>query len=468
MPLKSINPATEEVIFTHDELTREQLSDEIEKTHKAFLRWRETSYRDRSRLMMYASKVLRNKKEHYANLMVSEMGKPIKQAYAEVDKCAWVCEYYSDNAESILSKEFINTDAAESYVQFDPLGVVLAIMPWNFPFWQVFRFAAPGLMAGNVGLLKHSSNVSMCSLAIEEIFREAGFPENTFKSLLIGSSSINDIINHPKIAAVTLTGSDSAGRRVAEAAGKNLKKSVLELGGSDPFIVLADADINRAAHVAVSARIINNGQSCIAAKRFIVVKEIAREFENKFVEIVNSLRIGDPMDETNEVGPIAREDLLNDLDTQVKHSIEKGAKLLTGGKRLNQKGYYYEPTVLSNIKKGMAAYEQETFGPVAALITAEDEVDAIRIANDTEFGLGANLWTNDINKAKELSHKIEAGSVFINGNVQSDPRLPFGGVKASGYGRELSNYGIKEFVNIKTVWIGSTEQGSKGKEHKIE
>jgi succinate-semialdehyde dehydrogenase/glutarate-semialdehyde dehydrogenase len=454
MSIQSINPSTEVIIKTFNELSTVQLLEEIEKCFQTFLQWRSTTFNFRKELMQKAAIILRKRKEDYGRIMTLEMGKPIKQSYAEVEKCAWACEYFAENAEKFLTREFIQTDASESYVQYDPIGVVLSVMPWNFPFWQVFRFAAPALMAGNISLLKHASNVPMCALAIEEVFTLAGFPPNTFKTLLIGSSRVDEVIRHPKVAAVTLTGSDLAGRKVAESAGKYLKKSVLELGGSDPFILLSDADIEVAAKTAVSARIINNGQSCIAAKRFIVEKKLIKEFEKLFTGLVNQLKIGDPFDENNNLGPLAREDLLLDLDMQVKKSVELGAKVLTGGNRLNMPGYFYQATILTNVKKGMPVYEQETFGPVAAIITAEDEEDAIRIANDSEFGLGASIWTKDLDKAKKIAANIESGCVFVNGMVKSDPRLPFGGVKFSGYGRELSHYGIKEFVNIKTVWIG--------------
>lgn len=454
MSMRAVNPATEEEIASYDELNEDQVYVEIDRAHEAFQEWKQVSFPERRGHMLKAASVLRDNRSSYAKILTVEMGKPIKQALQEVEKCAWVCEYYAENAERILGREPVETDASESYVQFDPLGVILAVMPWNFPYWQVFRFAAPALMAGNVGLLKHSSNVPMSALAIEEVFTKAGFPPNVFKTLLVGSSMIERIISHPKVMAATLTGSDGAGRQVASTAGRNLKKTVLELGGSDAFIVLNDADINQAAKTAVASRIINNGQSCIAAKRFIVVKDVIREFESKFISIVKGLKIGDPMDEQNDVGPIAREDLLLELDKQVQESVKMGARLVTGGKRLGMKGYYYPVTVLTNVKPGMPAYEQETFGPIAAIIQAEDEDDAVRIANDTQFGLGANLWTGDIERAKRLAHKIEAGSVFINGMVHSDPRLPFGGIKNSGYGRELAQYGIKEFLNIKTVWIG--------------
>ena len=453
MAIQTINPAmgkTEKVFKEH---SSNQVMIMIDAANDAFLKWKKTDFSLRAELMKNAAQILREKKEHYGNILSLEIGKPITQAIAEVEKCALVCEYYSDNAEKILKEEIIQTDASQSYVRFDPFGIVLAIMPWNFPFWQIFRFAAPALMAGNVALLKHASNVPMSALAIEEIFMEAGFPQNIFKTLLISSSLVKEIIDNPLVKAVTLTGSESAGKQVAQLCGSKLKKIVLELGGSDPFIVLDDADIDKTVKTAVTARLINNGQSCIAAKRFIVVEKIYNEFEKKFIDAMSKIKIGDPMDKKTELGPIAREDLLNELDGQVKKSVEKGAKVLCGGKRINRKGFYYEPTILSNLSKEMPAYDEEIFGPVASLIKAKDEDDAIRIANDSVFGLGASLWTSNITKAKLLAGKIESGSVFINGMVKSDPRLPFGGIKNSGYGRELSHYGIKEFVNIKTVWI---------------
>lgn len=453
MSIQTINPATGKIESTFLEHTHEEVFESIGKADNAFLKWRMTDFTLRAQLMNKAAQILRDRKEHYGKILTLEMGKPITQAIAEVEKCAWVCDYYAENAKTILSEEIVKTDASESYVRFDPLGVVLAVMPWNFPFWQVLRFAAPALMAGNVCLLKHASNVPMSALAIEEIFMDAGFPRNTFKTLLIESSKVEEIINHPKVIAATLTGSEYAGKKVAETCGRNLKKTVMELGGSDPFIVLEDAVIDTAVKTAVIARLINNGQSCIAAKRFIVVEKIYNELESKFVELMKSVKIGDPMDSNTELGPIAREDLLNELDEQVKQSVNKGAALLCGGKRIEREGYFYEPTILANLSKGMPAYDDEIFGPVASLIKAKDEEDAIRIANDSQFGLGASLWTSNITRAKELSSKIESGSLFINGMVKSDPRLPFGGIKNSGYGRELSHYGIKEFVNIKTVWI---------------
>ncbi len=453
MAIQTVNPATGKIEKTFSELTKIDAYEHVEKAHDAFLKWRETDYATRSQLMKNAAKILRDQKEHYGKILTLEMGKPITQAAAEVEKCAWVCEYYADNAERILEKEIVQTDASESFIRFDPIGVVLAVMPWNFPFWQVFRFAAPALMAGNVGVLKHASNVPLSALAIEEIFSKAGFPQNTFKTLLIGPSLVKDLIDHPKVKAVTLTGSEPAGKQVAQACGAKLKKTVMELGGSDPFVVLEDANIDEAVKTAVSARIINNGQSCIAAKRFIVVEKIYEQFEKKFVDTMTKVKVGDPMNKETELGPIAREDLLNELDEQVKQSVAKGATVLCGGKKIRREGYFYEPTILSNVLPGSPAYDDEIFGPVASLIKAKDEEDAIHIANDSPFGLGASLWTSSKEKAKVIVGKIESGSVFINGMVKSDPRLPFGGIKNSGYGRELSHYGIKEFVNIKTVWI---------------
>ena len=453
MALQTINPATGKIEKTFKELTYDEIVNIIDSADTIFKSWREVQFSEKQKLMNNAAGILREKKSDYGKILTLEMGKPITQAIAEVEKCAWVCEYYAENAEKFLSEEHVVTDASKSYVRFDPIGIVLAVMPWNFPFWQVFRFAAPALMAGNVGLLKHASNVPMSALAIEEVFVKAGFPKNAFTTLLIGSSLVEEIITNPKVKAATLTGSEPAGKKVAGTSGSVLKKTVMELGGSDPFVVLEDANVDEAVKTAVTARLINNGQSCIAAKRFIVVEKIYKEFEKKFVELMNKVKIGNPMDQETELGPIAREDLLIELNTQVKQSVEKGAKVLCGGKRLEKEGYYYQPTILANVKKGMPAYEDELFGPVASLIKAEDEDDAIRIANDTNFGLGASLWTSDKNKAKVLAEKIESGSVFVNGLVKSDPRLPFGGIKTSGYGRELSHYGIKEFVNIKTVWI---------------
>ncbi|MBX3009477.1 MAG: NAD-dependent succinate-semialdehyde dehydrogenase [Melioribacteraceae bacterium] len=453
MPITTLNPATGKIIKEFTSHTSEEVKSFINNSHNTFLQWRNTDFSERRRLMNCASEILMKDKQRYGSILTLEMGKPITQAIAEVEKCAWVCKYYADNAEEILKEEVIKTDASESYVRFDPLGVILAVMPWNFPFWQVFRFAAPAIMAGNTALLKHASNVPMSALAIEEIFTKAGFPPNVFTTLLIGSNLVDDLISDPLVKAVTLTGSEPAGKHVAQLCGTNLKKTVLELGGSDPFIVLDNANIDNAVNVAVTARIINNGQSCIAAKRFIVVDSVFDEFKELFVKRMNSIVVGDPMNSNTELGPIAREDLLYELEEQVKKSVELGAEILCGGKIIKREGFYFEPTILSNLKKGMPAYDDEIFGPVASLIHVNDEGDAIKIANDSLFGLGASIWTSDINKAKIFAKQIESGSVFINGMVKSDPRLPFGGIKNSGYGRELSNYGIKEFLNIKTVWI---------------
>ncbi|MGD8778785.1 MAG: NAD-dependent succinate-semialdehyde dehydrogenase [Ignavibacteria bacterium] len=453
MAIQSINPATNEILKTYDEYSIEKVNNIIDEAYEAFLGWRLSPFVERRELMLNAARILRKYNKGYAETISLEMGKIISESLAEVEKCAWVCEYYAENAEQILSNEKIETDASESYVRFDPIGVVLAVMPWNFPFWQVFRFAVPALMAGNAGLLKHASNVPQCALAIEDIFNRAGFPDNLFRTLLVSSKRVTDIIKNNHVKAITLTGSEPAGMKVAELSGYNLKKTVLELGGSDPFIVLADADIDTAVKVGVQARMINNGQSCIAAKRFIIEESIADEFESKFIDEMSKLNIGNPLDEYTKQGTMAREDLLLELDEQVKQSIKAGAKPLLGCERYDKEGVFYKASVLTNVAKGMPCYDEELFGPVAAIIRAQNENDAIRIANDSDFGLGASLWTNNLEKAEILAEFIESGSVFINGLVKSDPRLPFGGVKKSGYGRELSHYGIKEFVNIKTVWI---------------
>src|SRR5437588_5351646 len=381
------------------------------------------------------------------------MGKPIKASIAEVKKCALACRYYAEHAEAHLADEHIETDARESYVCYQPLGPVLAVMPWNFPFWQVFRFAAPALMAGDVGLLKHASNVPACALAIEEIFHRAGFHKGVFQTLLIASDQVDRIIEDPRVAAVTLTGSEPAGSHVASVAGKSIKKSVLELGGSDPFIVMPSANLDEAVKTAVTARTINNGQSCIAAKRFIVAEEIFGEFEHRFVEAMGALNMGNPLDDTVQIGPLATEQILTDLEQQVNKTVELGGRVLIGGKRLNGDGFYYEPTVITDIPEDSPAYREELFGPVASLFRARDIDEAIRIANDTSFGLGSSAWTNEPEEQERFIEELEAGCVFINGMVVSDPRLPFGGVKRSGYGRELGVFGIREFVNVKTISI---------------
>ncbi|RKX29029.1 MAG: NAD-dependent succinate-semialdehyde dehydrogenase [Candidatus Zixiibacteriota bacterium] len=451
--MKAINPATDELIKEYTEHTVEQVNEIIGLTDAEQKKWRTTGFAHRRELMYKAAGVLHKNIDKYARLITIEMGKVINESKAEIEKCAWVCEYYADNAEKFLADEMVETDAGKSFVAFEPIGVVLAVMPWNFPFWQVFRFAAPALMAGNGGVLKHASNVPGCALAIEEVFHKAGFPKNIFRTMLISSKLVGGVIENPLVRAVTLTGSEPAGMSVASIAGRELKKTVLELGGSDPFIVLEDADLPACVATSATARMINAGQSCIAAKRFIVVESQLAEFEKQQTAIMKSLKIGDPLDESSKVGAMARMDLLEELDEQVQKSIEMGAKLLCGGKKADRPGTFYEPTVLTNVKKGMPAYEQETFGPVSAIIPVKDAEEAITVANDSVFGLGGSLWSKDLKKAEALARRIETGAVFINGMTKSDPRLPFGGVKKSGYGRELSHYGIKEFVNIKSIWI---------------
>jgi succinate-semialdehyde dehydrogenase/glutarate-semialdehyde dehydrogenase len=384
-----------------------------------------------------------------------EMGKLLRESMAEIEKCAWVCDYYAENAEAILKDEWIQTDATRSFLTFQPLGVILAVMPWNFPFWQVFRFAAPALMAGNASVLKHASNVPGCALAIEEIFLQAGFPENLFRTLLIPATGVEAVLTNPKIVAATLTGSESAGSHVASVAGKLIKKTLLELGGSDPFIVLDDADLEKAVKTAVMARMLNQGQSCIAAKRFIVMKPVLNQFEHALKAEFESLQTGNPMNPETQVGPLARPDLVDDIERQVNDSIAAGARLVTGGKRIGRPGCYFQPTILADVRRGMPVYSQETFGPVISIIPVSSEKEAIAVANDSEFGLGGCVWTRDLSRGERVARKVETGAMFVNGMTKSDPRLPFGGIKKSGYGRELSSYGIKEFVNIKTIWIGS-------------
>jgi succinate-semialdehyde dehydrogenase/glutarate-semialdehyde dehydrogenase len=405
--------------------------------------------------MRRAAGILRERAGAYARLMAEEMGKPVREGRVEAEKCAWVCEYYAENAARFLADEPVETDASASFVAFRPLGIVLAVMPWNFPFWQVFRFAAPGLMAGNAGLLKHASNVPGCALAIEEVFREAGFPKGLFRALLVGSERVEELIEHPLVRAVTLTGSGPAGRAVAGAAGRNLKKTVLELGGSDPYVILADADLEAAVETCVKSRLINSGQSCIAAKRFVVVEPVREAFERGFVERMARAIIGDPMDEATDVGPQARTDLRDDLQRQVEETIALGARLLLGGQVPDREGAWYPPTVLTDVKPGSPGYEEELFGPVASIIPVADEAEAIQVANDTSFGLGAAVFTRNVERGRRIAaEELEAGACFVNGLVKSDPRLPFGGIKESGYGRELSAFGIREFVNVKSVWVG--------------
>lgn len=452
--LISINPANDEIINEYKEHTENEIISIIEKSDLAFQDWRLTSFKYRSELMIKAAAVLRKNKKEYAELMTIEMGKPIQQSYSEIEKCAWVCDFYAEKAELFLADEIVTTDASKSFITYNPLGVILAVMPWNFPFWQVFRFAAPALMAGNGGILKHSSNVTGCALAIENVFREAGFPENLFRTLLISSKHVEKVINDPGIKAVTLTGSTPAGKAVASAAGKALKKSVLELGGSDPYVILEDADLDSAADICAVSRLINGGQSCIAAKRFIVVEKVYDEFIEKFIKKMSVMKMGNPFDENNDIGPQARTDLRDELHHQVIESVSKGAQLVLGGTIPEEKGAYYPPSILVNVTKGMPAYDDELFGPVAAVIKARNEDDAVYIANDSIFGLGAAVFTKNISKGEIIAKsKINAGACFVNSFVKSDPRSPFGGIKESGYGRELSYFGIREFVNIKSVYI---------------
>lgn len=453
MSITAINPATNEQIRTYDELTPAATAAAVDDAHEAWRAWRETSFAERAGHVRRAGEILRQRKDELARLMAAEMGKPLAQGVSEVEKCAWVCDYYAENAERELARDVVPTDALESYVLFQPLGVVLAVMPWNFPLWQVFRFAAPALMAGNAGVLKHASNVPGCALAIEEIFTQAGTPRNVFRTLLIGSKQVPAVIEHPHVRAVTLTGSTPAGRDVASRAGAVLKKSVLELGGSDGYVVLDDADVESAAKTCADSRLINSGQSCIAAKRFIVVDAVLDAFTNAFVARMRSKRMGDPLDPATDVGPQARRDLRDDVHKQVMTSVERGARLLLGGEIPPGDGAYYPPTVLADVRPGMPAYDEEVFGPVGAIIRARDEADAVRIANDTVFGLGSAVFTGDLERGKRVAARLEAGCAFVNAPVASDPRLPFGGIKESGYGRELGAYGIREFVNVKTVVV---------------
>ncbi|SRR5581483_2198933 len=458
MPISSINPATGEVLQTFDSLNEHQLEEKIARAAEAFHEHRRTSFAERAERMMRAAEILESEKKSFARTMTLEMGKPINAAVQEAEKCAWVCRYYAENAERHLGDEIVETNATKSFVRYQPLGVVLAVMPWNFPFWQVFRFAAPALMVGNVGLLKHASNVPQCALAIEDIFHRAGFMEGAFQTLLAGSDVVEKILEDPRVAAATLTGSEPAGRSVASIAGKQIKKTVLELGGSDPFIVMPSANFEEAVSTAVKARTINNGQSCIAAKRFIIHDGIYDRFEKEFVDAMKRLRVGNPIEESTDVGPLATERILKDLEDQVKVSVAAGAKILTGGQRMKfdgelSRGHFYEPTVLADIPKDSPAFRDELFGPVASLFRVSSLDEAIELANVTTFGLGSAAWTNDESERDRFINELEAGSVFINGMVASDPRLPFGGVKHSGYGRELAEFGIREFMNIKTVWM---------------
>ena len=454
MAIQAINPATGEKIGRYEETAAGDVERALAAAAAAFEEWRHADFSERAVPLKNAAALLRKQREDFARLMAIEMGKPIAQGRSEADKCALACEYFADHAAEFLTPESIKTEAAKSYVAFQPLGVVLAVMPWNFPFWQVFRAAAPALMAGNAMALKHASNVPGCAVAIEKIFRDAGFPAGLFCNLLLGKDRATGLIDHPAVKAATLTGSVGAGRAIAERAGKALKKVVLELGGSDPYIVLENADLELAASVCAAARLINSGQSCIAAKRFIVVESVREKFEALFVEKMRAQKTGDPLDETVTVGPMSREDLRRELHSQVERSIAQGAKLLLGGEIPAGRGFFYPPTILTGVRKGIAAFDEETFGPVAATISADDEAAAIRLANDSPFGLGAAVFTRDTARGERIAaRELEAGSCFVNAQVASDPRLPFGGIKDSGYGRELSAFGIREFVNVKTVYI---------------
>lgn len=459
MAIQTINPYTNQVVKDFSPATAQEIEAVLKTAQTTFEDWQTTDFAHRARLMHQAGKELEERTGHYAQLISLEMGKPLKQSRAEVQKCAKVCHYYADHAQEFLKDEDISTTATRSFISYEPMGAVLAVMPWNFPFWQVFRFAAPALMAGNVGILKHASNVPQCSLAIQEVFEKAGFPQGCFQSLLIGSKEVESLIKDTRIKAVTLTGSEGAGATVASTAGKEIKKTVLELGGSDAFIVLADAEVEAVAEKAVQARLINTGQSCIAAKRFILEESIAGPFLASFSEKMQKMKTGDPLkDETIDYGPLARVDLAQELTDQVERSVKAGAKLLLKGGQDDKDSAVFHPAILTNIEKGNPAYEEEFFGPVALVFIAKDAEDAVRIANDSPFGLGGSIWTKDIKRGQELARKVEAGAVFVNAIVASDPALPFGGIKKSGYGRELSYVGIREFVNQKTIWVSHPQE----------
>ncbi len=453
MAMETINPTSGERLKTFEHWNDRQAEAALAEAAAANAAWQATSFAERARFFRNAAVELRNNTAHYAGIITLEMGKIIKEARAEVEKCAWGCEFYAEQAEAFLKDERIESDASLSYVAYLPLGTVLAVMPWNFPFWQVFRFAAPSLMAGNTAVLKHASNVPQCALAIEEVFRKAGFPKGVFRTLMISAAQAEKIVADPRIHAVTLTGSDVAGRKVAAAAGANIKKTVLELGGSDAFIVLEDADLEQAAAVGVASRFLNCGQSCIAAKRFILTEPIADHYIDLLKQKAHALRMGDPSQENTQLGPMARADLRDQLHKQVTDSVTAGATFALHGGPSAGPGFFYEPTVIDRVRPGMRAYQEELFGPVATVIRAKDEEDAIRIANDNRYGLGASVWTRDVKKGERMARRIQSGASFVNGLVKSDPRLPFGGIKDSGYGRELSEHGVREFVNIKTIWV---------------
>ncbi|HEX8394041.1 MAG TPA: NAD-dependent succinate-semialdehyde dehydrogenase [Longimicrobium sp.] len=456
MAIATINPVTGETLRTFDALTPREIEHRLQRASDAFAAHRRTGMGERAACMRRAGEILEAEKDRLGRLMTTEMGKTLSAAIAEVKKCAWVCRHYADHAAGMLAPRPVDVGGARGEIHFLPLGAVLAVMPWNFPLWQVFRFAAPGLMAGNVGLLKHASNVPQCALAIEDVFLRAGFAEGVFQTLLVGSDAVGGILDDPRVAAATLTGSTPAGQSVAERAGRNLKKTVLELGGSDPFIVMPSADLDAAARTAAKARCINNGQSCIAAKRFLVHQDVADEFERRFVRAMEALRVGDPMQDGVDIGPLATASIRDEVDEQVRRSVEAGARVLTGGSPMDGPGFFYPPTILADIPESAPAYREEVFGPVALLFRVADLDEAIRLANDSDFGLGSSVWTRDEAERARFIAEIEAGMTFVNAMVSSDPRLPFGGVKQSGYGRELAEFGIHEFVNIKSVWIQDT------------
>ena len=458
MAIESVNPATGEVLRRFDPFTDEQVADALKEAQAAYVAWRERSVAERAVPMRALAALLRERRDRYALLITTEMGKPITQARAELEKCAAGCDFYAEHAAGFLGPQHVETTARESYVAFEPLGIVLAVMPWNFPFWQVVRFAAPALMAGNAAILKHASNVPQCALAIEEAVRDAGFPRGLLRTVLVAGGGIEPLIADDRIRAVTLTGSSDTGARIASLAGRALKKVVLELGGSDPFIVLDDADLAAAGQIAARARNQNAGQSCIAAKRFLVTGGAADDFERHFEAAIRALRVGDPKDPATDVGPLARQDLREALERQVRASVGHGARVVVGGAAREGRGFFFEPTLLADVTEEMPVLREETFGPVAALMRVRDADEAVEVANRSSYGLGAALWTRDIARARELARRIESGSVFVNGMVSSDPRLPFGGVKGSGYGRELSEFGIREFVNVQTVWIGPAKE----------
>src|SRR6059058_1639779 len=453
MAIASINPATGELSKHFDAHTDAEIESALDRAVSAFEKHRRSSFAERAAKLQYTAEILEKDREHFARIITAEMGKLLRASVDEIEKCARGCRFYAEQGEKFLSEQTISSDAGRSYVRYEPLGAVLAIMPWNFPFWQVFRFAAPALMAGNVGLLKHASNVPQCALAIEKICRDAGFDPGVFQTLLIENEAVEKIIRDPRVKAVTLTGSERAGSAVASAAGREVKKSVLELGGSDPFIVMPSAKLDDAISTGVKSRMVNSGQSCIAAKRFIIADAIYEKYVPQFVEKMQKMKLGDPVDETTEVAPLSSENILRGVDEQVQKSVAAGAKILCGGKRADRVGYFYEPTVLAEIPKSAPAYREEVFGPVALFFRAHDREEAVAIANDSTFGLGASVWTNDPAEQEFFSRELESGMVFVNAMVASDPRVPFGGVKRSGYGRELGAEGIREFTNVKTIWI---------------